>query len=1615
MFAHPVCGFGKHFFIFMSEKEEESPTEADLTGQDSHQVGITEHGIRIWTPVQVKEWIVDHVGLKQEIGETFLQQEISGEVLIVLTVEDIRNVCPDIAYGNARCILMKRDDIMKGKEGSFSKNDAMQMKQEKGQTKSERYRKFDTDVTAAFAYVRGRYLPPASCAMDNLLKPVHYFVEGCGEDELRFQQEIMHFVCACLNHRTNGTIHVGVGNGKSSGEGKVLGVDRSLRDWQTLVQKAREIFFPVDQVQIVRHCMRPIKIIKVVPEKDEAHCDELCVLEVDVIPENEICEAEVFYAKRMKGDKLGGSLCILHFSKGFPAILPQDGYRGFYEMIPKLCQLRTANFAQEERKPHFDKNLRRKVEDLFGRGQGDFSRDLFPILVTSGIPADTTPDDVKSQFGFVKDVPWSAVFDFDNGKEDTSLYRFMEEVEEQVVNVLRVEDFDAQSQENSRQSGRLEGLLRDLKENKSITPWLFANGCASREEKTMNVTEWNRHRIKGLKEAVRFLQGEIPRERAVVVFMLLSEDDVMREAAFEFCTEFPEQWCILSESETVADGWKALVRSRHITENEEELEKNCIVGLPWGHLNQTMLQLLDVRRGGTRELISCNGVYVTLKEKLRNDLTDLDILGMNQCENEDIVDDDTKLRKFGIQMEEAFYRGGVADWWNFYFGSHVLSRDCYQNMRRHIQDILNGKVEEEERVGRYTIYHEPGAGGTTTAKQLLWDLRSQLRCAIVGKITDETCRQITRLHMYESGKKPVPLLLLLDNHDDERVSDLKAELEEKAKQDAREFQDAPQLFYILLLCKRKSTIPQPRDTQRTILKQQLSPREMNWFKDKYQLLEKTYKEEKGSDPKHLISFNIMKENFNVDYIRRTVEEITKEIGDINERRLLTYLSLLNSYVVDFESVPLSSFDSMMIEDEHGTCHWGRSGDAGWEKCLSSPLKLLIHQLPRKGCGTVIRIINNALSREVLNTFLRLPTGAEDHSCLSEIAANLLHSSIFRTVHMDASVTQLLKVIRVGVKRRRRKADGRHETLFAPLIQDIVDDEQQSVPRAAAVLARVYELSKDAFVGQQLTRLYIKVAKNWEEAERYATEITEMHPKNSYLLDTLGRVYKEQVAEMHEINTQSMSSTEPQNARRALELAFKSVDIFHKVQELSEREKAKSFVNSAGYYGEVAVVIQLLDYLSNVKGLHEPPKLHDFLVNDASPVIAEFRMHWSMEEIAKLRALEKGAKRALTRIEDEQLQLRDAVVDDYRKSLNPVRKECLVKLKENFETYYGEESNEVPAGFDLQESCKYRRRRILRLSGTGFRGVFEMRRREDGEKLLNVIKKLASENMQTGFKDSFDIQTLISVNITLCSMGRSFHGVTSHPEMAHLSYDLLQEQNAEGVSLEPYLFAVMFNWPRRSMDFRPKLTVNRFPETIKKWKEAYLRKYPRQADESKPYKKKDTTLFFLGSGNGMEAFAFEQELRDQAKRTGARFWNSPVAIKRLERWEGVLVNDGAEVKLTLEQNGNKFLLYLPTSFPITTRRWFNKRVFCVVGFTWWGPKAFDIDPDDKRNRTGTSVEQGPPVPIHRQRGPKPYMEFETKLHLQAEFHRQVEGLSMQLREIEWIKQKPRHHLSQFEVR
>lgn len=138
-------------------------------------------------------------------------------------------------------------------------------------------------------------------------------------------------------------------------------------------------------------------------------------------------------------------------------------------------------------------------------------------------------------------------------------------------------------------------------------------------------------------------------------------------------------------------------------------------------------------------------------------------------------------------------------------------------------------------------------------------LEKNFRCAIVSKITDQTCNQIERLRCFEDLDNPKPPIILIDNGDEEKVQDLRSRLEYIARTSGKN--DSRTIYCLLFLCVRRANLPVSVESNTVQLKHELTKNELDWLKRKYQSLNERFMNKAGVNPKLLISFNIFKRKF----------------------------------------------------------------------------------------------------------------------------------------------------------------------------------------------------------------------------------------------------------------------------------------------------------------------------------------------------------------------------------------------------------------------------------------------------------------------------------------------------------------------------------------------------------------------------------------------------------------------------------------------------------------------------------------------------------------------------------------------------------------------------------
>lgn len=161
-------------------------------------------------------------------------------------------------------------------------------------------------------------------------------------------------------------------------------------------------------------------------------------------------------------------------------------------------------------------------------------------------------DFVSENFNFLLNIKPSAIFEFYSSLDKKYLNNFVDADLERVVKVYTTDNFDINSEENANSPDKLNSVLEELR-TRQFKPWIFCNGYEPLQKPVLNRLEWKK-RSKGFKEVMRFLQQEIPNERALIIFLIFSKNyDIMLEVAEEVILKFQNQWIAMSESEKLIE------------------------------------------------------------------------------------------------------------------------------------------------------------------------------------------------------------------------------------------------------------------------------------------------------------------------------------------------------------------------------------------------------------------------------------------------------------------------------------------------------------------------------------------------------------------------------------------------------------------------------------------------------------------------------------------------------------------------------------------------------------------------------------------------------------------------------------------------------------------------------------------------------------------------------------------------------------------------------------------------------------------------------------------------------------------------------------------------------
>ncbi len=232
--------------------------------------------------------------------------------------------------------------------------------------------------------------------------------------------------------------------------------------------------------------------------------------------------------------------------------------------------------------------------------------------------------------------------------------------------------------------------------------------------------------------------------------------------------------------------------------------------------------------------------------------------------------------------EYHYLQGAVINWSDL--NNHL---DADRDDRPKIQKIVGNELRSRE-ARRLNLYHWPGAGGTTVARRVAWELRSEYPVVILNRVIPESTSERFREIF---GITELPILAVVEGAD--VVPDKLDQLFNEVKA-----QNIPVIFLSVV---RRFKIP-PKSSPRTVfLGQTLSLKESYRFTETFKRVipEKTIALEKillDDNPRNRTPFQFALTAFGRDFIGITkYVEARLEVATPIQKELVTFLAMAYYY------------------------------------------------------------------------------------------------------------------------------------------------------------------------------------------------------------------------------------------------------------------------------------------------------------------------------------------------------------------------------------------------------------------------------------------------------------------------------------------------------------------------------------------------------------------------------------------------------------------------------------------------------------------------------------------------------------------------------------------------
>ncbi|KAK2916911.1 hypothetical protein Q8A67_001285 [Cirrhinus molitorella] len=1032
--------------------------------------------INKWNKDHVRQWILE-INVEEEDAEILYKHKINGAGLLILEETDLS--CIQGLSFNAKKLIIHNIGLLK--QRTQQQNDAV--------TQSYSLKPYPfSRFNAAHRYREKSILDVTETGPIDLIQPCHEFkafINTTEEDRMKkYTYEVIRFGAACMNSRTNGTIHFGVADDP---HGQILGISvQNTDEFDVQQSHAIEKHFKKERsVQIAKRCIKPPRFVEVL-KADKA--TGKCVIEVDIEPSSIVCEDLYFNTydverneKKSKnkdkmqepkatGKKNDGKSFFIRDSSSSKNLITSHSTKEYEKYIKDMQQLSKLRKDAEEKHLSVVKSSVQgsKLCEMITGGAQSLDKSHFEWYI---VVANKSHPVQLENLSFLLHMDLVAVLDFDPESAENGLNKFFEE---RKTNVHLPAQYKI--------TGAVEDIANKLKLTKN-TSWVFCNGGIN-EENPSDADNWLIEKGSSVRDVVSFLcrKDVLPHKKYLTIFFLLSQvsdaNDPLLATFSMFLQELKggNQILCIIDNKTSYNYWKELIKGLC----RDDILTRCIYELSFAEVNGTVLSLWSENRKSSRFLPCGGGSKVVLSKKTEESLDTLSILCVNQCDggNEDKQ-----------HHEEKFYKGGKVSWWNFYFSEQpgsmpFIKRDKFDYI---INTIIPDICSQKRACVFLSIFHLPGCGGTTLAMHVLWTLKDKFRCAVLKDTTDDystTAEQVVHLLTYKTNEQPtrLPVLLMIDDFQDIcDVKKLQLQIEEEcSKQNV--FSKSPQV--IIVNSMRVESCEQTDDA--VFIGNNLSEKEQELFEEKLKEFKRT-----NTNTKTFYGFMILKTNFLPNYIQRVVKNTLKSFNLKDKHaQLFAVLVLLHVYSKN-ASLSVSTceeFLGLQTKADSKSC----KVEDGFQKFSTLLTRCTVIS---KVCFEGVIVIHSSIAQCCLKEM-----SASHKVTKAEITNLLLTTDLFHEYTLGKQ--KLMQDVHSMLVRRQYLAEV-EESLFSPLIQDIMKETPGMEATVLDNAAKCYR--KDAIIFQLLARYYIK-KQDFTMAIEKAKKAKELSKDSSYMCDTVSQVF-----------------------------------------------------------------------------------------------------------------------------------------------------------------------------------------------------------------------------------------------------------------------------------------------------------------------------------------------------------------------------------------------------------------------------------------------------------------------------------------------------------------------------